>query len=114
MAEPQIRVAAKCKSTCPHFVVPDVVASAEHYRDVLGFKIMGYWLDPPVFAIVARDDVEIQFGKSDSGSLPSPNMVRRESGLDASAFRWIPVRFRVEIQQAQVPPESNGKHTCVC
>jgi len=48
MAEPQIKVAAKCKSICPQFVVPDVVASAEHYRDVLEFKIMGYWLDPPV------------------------------------------------------------------
>jgi len=82
MAKPQTRVAAKCKTICPHFVVPDVVASAEHYRDVLGFKIMGYWLDPPVFAIVARDNVEIQFGKSDNGALPSPNFVRRESGLD--------------------------------
>jgi hypothetical protein len=87
MAEPQIKVAAKRKSICPQFVVPDVVASAEHYRDVLGFKIMGYWLDPPVFAIVARDDVEIQFGKSDNGALPSPNIVRRESGLDA--YIWV-------------------------
>jgi hypothetical protein len=87
MAESQIKTAAKCKSICPHFVVPDVLASAEHYRDALGFKIMGYWLDPPVFAIVARDDVEIQFGKSDNGALPSPNIVRRESGLDA--YIWV-------------------------
>jgi hypothetical protein len=155
MAEPQIKVTAKCKAICPHFVVP--VATAEHYRDVLGFQIMGHWLDPPVFAIVARDDIEIQFGKSDNGALPSPNIVRRESSLDAyiwvndldalyaelqgearkssslpryastnvmncwskitsvfaSAFRWIPVRFRVEIQQAQDPGESNGKHAGV-
>jgi hypothetical protein len=75
------------QADCPHFVVPDVVASAEHYRDVLGFKIVGYWLDPPVFAIVARDDVEIQFGKSDNRVLPSPNNVRRESGLDA--YIWV-------------------------
>jgi predicted enzyme related to lactoylglutathione lyase len=87
MAEPQIKVAAKCKAICPHFVVPDVVASAEYYRDVLGFKIMGYWLDPPVFAVVARDDIEIQFGKSDNGALPSPNIVRRESSLDA--YIWV-------------------------
>ena len=87
MAEPEIKAAAKCKSICPHFVVPDVVASAEHYRDVLGFKIMDYWLDPPVFAIVARDNVEIQFGKSDDGALPSPNIVRRESSLDA--YIWV-------------------------
>jgi len=61
MAEPQTRVAAKCKTICPHFVVPDVVASAEHYRDSWGSR-RGYWLDPPVFAIVVRDEVEIQFG----------------------------------------------------
>ena len=79
MAELQIKAAAKCKAICPHFVVPDVVASAEYYRDVLGFKILGYWLDPPVFAIVARNDIEIQFGKSDSGNVPSPNIARRQS-----------------------------------
>jgi hypothetical protein len=87
MAEPQTKAAAKCKSICPHFVVPDVVASAEYYRDVLGFKILGYWLDPPVFAIVARDDIEIQFGKSDNGNLPSPNIARRRSTLDA--YIWV-------------------------
>lgn len=87
MAESRVKAAAKCKAICPHFVVPDVVASAEHYRDVLGFRILGYWLDPPVFAIVARDDVEIQFGESDDGALPSPNIVRREYGLDA--YIWV-------------------------
>jgi catechol 2,3-dioxygenase-like lactoylglutathione lyase family enzyme len=87
MAEPQSRASAKCKSICPHFVVTDVVASAEYYRDVLGFKILGYWHDPPVFAIVARDNVEIQFGKSDEGAPPSPNIVRRESALDA--YIWV-------------------------
>ena len=87
MAEPQSKAAVKCKAICPHFVVHDVVASAEYYRDVLGFKILRYWLDPPVFAIVARDDIEIQFGKSDSGNLPSPNIARRESALDA--YIWV-------------------------
>jgi hypothetical protein len=53
----------------------------------LGFKILGYFLDPPVFAIVARDDVEIHFGKSDNGALPSPNVARREIGLDA--YIWV-------------------------
>jgi hypothetical protein len=41
--------------------VPDVVTAAEYYRDVLGFRILGYFLDPPVYAIVARDSVEIHF-----------------------------------------------------
>jgi hypothetical protein len=73
MAEPQTKAAAKCQAISPHFVVPDVVASAEHYRDVLGFKILGYFRDPPVSAIFARDDLEIHFGKSDNGAVPSPS-----------------------------------------
>ena len=87
MAEPQIKAKAKCKSICPHFVVPDVVSSAEYYRDVLGFKILSYFLDPPVFAVVARDDVVIHFGKSDNGALPSPNATRRSIGVDA--YIWV-------------------------
>jgi catechol 2,3-dioxygenase-like lactoylglutathione lyase family enzyme len=87
MAEPQVKAKAKCKSISPHFVVPDVVASAEYYRDVLGFKILSYFLDPPVFAVVARDDVVIHFGKSDNGALPSPNATRRSIGVDA--YIWV-------------------------
>src|SRR5437879_13229317 len=87
MAEPQIKAKAKCKSICPHFVVPDVVASAEHYRDVLGFKILSYFLDPPVFAVVARDSLVIHFGKSDNGALPSPNVGRR--GISVDGYIWV-------------------------
>jgi len=87
MPEPQIKAKAKCKSISPHFVVPDVVASAEHYRDFLGFKILSYFLDPPVFAVVARDDVVIHFGKSENGALPSPNVTRRSIGVDA--YIWV-------------------------
>src|SRR5260370_17894216 len=83
MAETQIKAAAKCKSVSPHFVVPDVVASAEHYRDVLGFKILSYFLDPPVFAVVARDDVVIHFEKPHPGALPSPHATRRSIPIDA-------------------------------
>jgi catechol 2,3-dioxygenase-like lactoylglutathione lyase family enzyme len=34
----------------PQFIVPDVTSAAEYYRDVLGFRILGYFQDPPVFA----------------------------------------------------------------
>src|SRR5258705_10653957 len=87
MAQPQTKAKAKCKSVSPHFVVPDVVASAEHYRDFLGFKILSYFLDPPVFAVVARDDVVIHFGKSEKGALPSPNVTRRRRGV--AAYIWV-------------------------
>jgi catechol 2,3-dioxygenase-like lactoylglutathione lyase family enzyme len=87
MAEPQTKAAVKCRMISPQFVVPDVVAAAEYYRDILGFHICGYFLDPPIYAIVARDSVEIHFGKGDAGSAVSPNIRRREGSLDA--YIWV-------------------------
>jgi catechol 2,3-dioxygenase-like lactoylglutathione lyase family enzyme len=75
----------RLKSIAPQFVVPDVVAAAEHYRDKLGFEITGYFAKPPVFAIVRRDDVVIHFGKSASGRA-APGSAHRGEGLDAYIF----------------------------
>jgi predicted enzyme related to lactoylglutathione lyase len=88
MAEPQTKAAVECRMIAPQFVVPDVVAAAEYYRDVLGFRVRGYFLDPPIYAIVARDSVEIHFGKLDRGiATTSPNIQRREGSIDA--YIWV-------------------------
>ena len=87
MPEAQAKAAAKLTAICPQFIVPDVVATAEYYRDVLGFKILGYFLDPPVFAMVARDVAEIHFGKIDAGAEPAPNAARRK-GLGSDVYIW--------------------------
>ena len=87
VTEPQRKTAARLKMISPEFAVPDVTAAAEYYRDVLGFKILSFFLQPPVYAMVARDDVEIHFGKSDQGASSSPNVARRERGLDA--YVWV-------------------------
>jgi len=70
-------------SIAPQFVVPNLV-KAEYYRDALGFEILGYWLDPPVYSIVKRQGVEIHFGKSDA--LPRSNTSIRPDGMDAYIF----------------------------
>ena len=63
------------EAATPQFTVPDLVRTAEYYRDVLGFKIAGYWDGeqvslvpdtPPVFAIVRRDKVELFFNRAES------------------------------------------------
>jgi len=54
-------MAIQFNSAVPQFTVPDVVKASEYYRDVLGFGIDGYWHDPPVFAIVRRDQVQVFF-----------------------------------------------------
>lgn len=47
--------------------VADPLASAEYYRDVLGFTISFLWEDPPSYAVINRDDtVGIHFVKMEN------------------------------------------------
>jgi catechol 2,3-dioxygenase-like lactoylglutathione lyase family enzyme len=78
----------KFKRLAPQMVVPDVVSTAEFYRDKLGFKILGYFADPPVFAMVERDDVEIHFGKADDSSTVRVNETLRK-GLGTDLYIWV-------------------------
>jgi len=70
----------------PQFVVPDVVKTAEFYRDKLGFELLGFFADPPVYAMVRRDSAEIHFGKADSDKIQTNEAVRRGLGTDAYIF----------------------------
>ena len=78
---------SKLKKIAPQFVVLDVVKTAEYYRDELGFTILGYFKDPPVYAMVARDDVEIHFGKADADKVQMNESVRR--GLGTDVYVWV-------------------------
>jgi len=79
---------AKLNQVAPSFIVEDVVKTAEYYRDMLGFKILGYFFeDPPVFAMVGRDGVEFHFGKVDDGQQMRVNTeIRKGIGHDAYIF----------------------------
>jgi len=70
----------KFDSAVPVLAVPDVVRTAEYYRDVLGFEISGYFGEPPVFGIVWRDHVEVFFSKSRTDDL---TRTKTMGGLDA-------------------------------
>jgi catechol 2,3-dioxygenase-like lactoylglutathione lyase family enzyme len=87
MSHAERKSQTQLKSIAPQFAVPDVVAAAEYYRDILGFRILGYFGQPPVFSIVCRDDVQIQLGKVDAKAGPAHNSVQREDGLDA--YVWV-------------------------
>jgi uncharacterized glyoxalase superfamily protein PhnB len=78
---------AKFKMATPQFVVPDLVAAAEYYRDIFGFTIAGYFFEPPMFSIVVRDGVEIQLGQADPGAGPACNFLQRKDGIDA--YIWV-------------------------
>lgn len=75
------------KSVAPQFVVRDVVKTAEYYRDQLGFTILGFFADPPIFAMVARDSVEIHLGKCDGEVVQVNESVR--NGLGTDAYIWV-------------------------
>jgi catechol 2,3-dioxygenase-like lactoylglutathione lyase family enzyme len=88
------------ESAVPQFTVPDLVQTAEYYRDVLGFQIAGYWDgervsnvpdNPPVFAIVWRDQVQVFFNRADQPVVRTrpaegaPDVYLRVTGIDALA-----------------------------
>src|SRR5215475_13720755 len=45
----------------PVFFTMDIPATLAYYEDKLGFKCLGTWQDPPVYAIVERDRYVIHF-----------------------------------------------------
>ena len=59
MAEMQTSGGCRMRSVVPYFLVDDVFATAEFYRDTLGFTFDQFFGEPPSFTIVARDDVRI-------------------------------------------------------
>jgi len=69
----------------PQFRVIDLVATAEYYRDVLGFRLEGYFGDPPVFTQVSHDRVTIQLGRASSpaeATLPA-------DAVGYNAYVWV-------------------------
>jgi catechol 2,3-dioxygenase-like lactoylglutathione lyase family enzyme len=77
---------AEFTGVAPQFVVADVVATAQYYRDKLGFELLGLFADPPVYAMVRRGAAEIHFGKSDTGAMRMNEEIRRRLGTDAYVF----------------------------
>lgn len=69
------------------FVVEDVVGTAEYYQNVLGFELLGYFADPPVYAMLARGAVEMHFGKADERPLDLSSTRSRRNGFDA--YIWV-------------------------
>lgn len=78
---------AKLIGIAPQLVVEDVVVTAAYYRDVLGFNIINYFLDPPVYAMVERDGFQVHFGRSDTGAT-NPNEAQRKGTPDL--IIWVP------------------------
>ena len=66
----------------PQFFTTDLPATLAFYRDKLGFECLGTWLEPPVYAIVGRDEHRIHFRLVDTLT-PHPNNKYADELLDA-------------------------------
>lgn len=72
------------RQIAPQFFTTNLRATLAYYKDILGFECLGTWNDPPVYAIVARDDHRIHFRHADPPT-PSPDKYTDEL-LDAYLF----------------------------
>ena len=72
------------RQIAPVFFTTDIPATLAYYTEKLGFECLGTWQDPPVYAIVARDQQAIHFRCAEPPT-PNPDKYRDEL-LDAYLF----------------------------
>jgi catechol 2,3-dioxygenase-like lactoylglutathione lyase family enzyme len=78
---------AKLIGIAPQLVVNDVVKTAEYYQEILGFHLINYALDPPVYAMVQRDGFQVHFAKADSNTL---NITTQARKIGHDFIIWVP------------------------
>jgi predicted enzyme related to lactoylglutathione lyase len=76
-------------SVAPYFIVDDVVASANFYRDKLGFQYERFWGEPPCFAMVHRSGVTIMLSQLEETGLMRPNSAVDPEGSAWDAYVWV-------------------------
>lgn len=76
-------------TTAPCFTVADVVATANYYRDKLGFTYERFWGEPPSFSIVQRNGVSIMLGQPPANGVAHPNHASAPDAEFCDAYVWI-------------------------
>lgn len=70
-------------ASAPHFFVNDLDRSIRFYVDVLGFEEPKRWGEPPVFAMVHRDEFVVMLNQAD------PDYVKPNGVMDCwDAYFW--------------------------
>jgi uncharacterized glyoxalase superfamily protein PhnB len=72
------------RQIAPVFFTTDIPTTLAYYTEKLGFQCLGTWQDPPVYAIIARDNHAIHFRCADPPT-PQPGKYSDEL-LDAYLF----------------------------
>jgi uncharacterized glyoxalase superfamily protein PhnB len=73
----------------PYFIVDNVVATANWYRDKLGFQYERFWGEPPCFCMVSRGGMIIMLKQPEKTGQMRPNhLVDPEEGC-WDAYVWV-------------------------
>jgi len=75
-------------SVAPYLIVDDVVATANYYRDMLGFVYERFWGEPPCFCMVMRNGVVIMLGQPERTGAMRPNRLVDPGGA-WDAYIWV-------------------------
>ena len=73
----------------PYLVVDDVIATANYYRDQLGFQFERFWNEPPSFCMVHRSGVVIMLAQLEQTGVMRPNRMVDPEGGAWDAYIWI-------------------------
>src|SRR5437867_12391151 len=73
----------------PYFIVDDVVATANFYRDKLGFHYDRFWGEPPAFCMVKRGGILIMMGQLETKGVMRPNRLAVENGDAWDTYVWV-------------------------
>jgi hypothetical protein len=84
------------REIAPVFFTMDIPATLAYYTGKLRFECLGTWQDPPVFAIVARDQQVIQFRCAEPPTANPDNTWMNCSTLTCSLK--MPTRFMPNTQ----------------
>ena len=77
-------------SIAPYFIVDDIVASANFYRDKLGFHYERFWGEPqPCFAMVRRGGITIMLKPPEITGSMHPNRLIDPEDSSWDAYVWV-------------------------
>jgi len=73
----------------PYFIVDDVIATANYYRDKLGFHYERIFGEPPVFCMVKRNGIVIMLSQHGRPGSMRPNHTIDPNGDAWDAYVWV-------------------------
>lgn len=76
-------------AVAPDFIVDDVVATANYYRDKLGFSYERIWGEPPCFTMVMRNGAIIMLSQLEKSGAMRPNRLVDPHGGTWDAYIWV-------------------------